>query len=62
MPFAARGIWSRKGVCWVRVFEEEGQTPVIVMSELPQNRVDVGDQHGRAPGAGADPAPLPAPL
>ena len=25
------------GVCWVRVFEETGQPPVIVMGELPQN-------------------------
>lgn len=36
---AFRGTWDREphGVCWVRVFEEDGQTPVIVMSELPQN-------------------------
>jgi hypothetical protein len=35
-----RGTFDREphGVCWVRVFEEAGQTPVIVMSELPQNR------------------------
>ena len=35
----SRGTWDRepKGVCWVRVFAEEGQTPVIVMSEFPQN-------------------------
>jgi hypothetical protein len=35
-----RGMWDKdpEAVCWVRVFEEEGQTPVIVMSELPQNR------------------------
>lgn len=35
-----RGTFDREphAVCWVRVFEEAGQTPVIVMSELPQNR------------------------
>lgn len=34
-----RGTFDRepRGVCWVRVFEEDGQTPVIVMGELPQN-------------------------
>jgi hypothetical protein len=33
------GTFDREpyGVCWVRVFEEEGRTPVIVMSEVPQN-------------------------
>ena len=37
--YAFRGTWDQepRGVCWVRVFEEAGQTPVIVMSELPQN-------------------------
>ena len=36
---AFRGMWDREpeAVCWVRVFEEEGQTPVIVMSEHPAN-------------------------
>jgi hypothetical protein len=36
---AFRGTFDREphGVCWVRVFYEDGQTPVIVMSELPQN-------------------------
>jgi hypothetical protein len=34
-----RGTWDLDphGVCWVRVFEEDGQTPVIVISELPRN-------------------------
>jgi hypothetical protein len=34
-----RGMWDREpdAVCWVRVFEEEGQTPVIVMAEHPDN-------------------------
>jgi hypothetical protein len=34
-----RGMWDREpeAVCWVRVFAEEGQTPVIVMSEHPAN-------------------------
>ena len=34
-----RGMWDKEpeAICWVRVFEDEGQTPVIVMSELPQN-------------------------
>ena len=37
--YAFRGTFDREphGVCWVRVFEEVGQTPVIVMGELPQN-------------------------
>jgi len=37
--YAFRGTFDRapQGVCWVRVFEEAGQTPVIVMGELPQN-------------------------
>jgi hypothetical protein len=26
-----------QGVCWVQDSEEDRQTPVIVMSELPQN-------------------------
>ena len=36
---AYRGTWDRvpEAVCWVRVFEEDGQTPVIVMSEIPHN-------------------------
>src|SRR5689334_9642 len=34
-----RRMWDRErdAVCWVRVFEEPGQTPVIVMSEHPNN-------------------------
>ncbi len=37
--YAFRGTFDREphGVCWVRVFEEAGQTPVIVMGEPPQN-------------------------
>lgn len=37
--YAYRGTWDLEphGICWVRVFEAEGQTPVIIMSELPQN-------------------------
>ena len=35
--YAFRGTFDREshGVCWVRVFEEASQTPVIVMGELP---------------------------
>lgn len=35
----AFGTWDLEphGVCWVRVFGEEGQAPVIVMGELSQN-------------------------
>jgi hypothetical protein len=38
--YAFRGTWDLepRGVCWVRVFEEPGQTPVIVMGELPRIR------------------------
>ena len=34
-----RGMWDTEpeAVCWVRVFEEPGQTPVIVMGEHPDN-------------------------
>jgi hypothetical protein len=35
-----RGMWARENadaICWVRVFEEEDQTPVIVMAEHPRN-------------------------
>ena len=34
-----RGTWDREreAVCWVRVFEDAGQTPVIVMAEHPDN-------------------------
>jgi hypothetical protein len=34
-----RGTFDQEphGVCWVRVFEDEGKTPVIVIGELPQN-------------------------
>jgi hypothetical protein len=36
---AFRGTFDREphAVCCVRVFEEEGHTPIIVMSGLPQN-------------------------
>ena len=36
--YAFRGTFDREphGVCWVRVFEEAGRTPVIVMGELPR--------------------------
>jgi hypothetical protein len=34
-----RGTWDQEAhrLCWVRVFKEDGLTPVIVLSELPQN-------------------------
>jgi len=34
-----RGTWDREpaAVCWVRVFEEPGEAPVIVLGELPGN-------------------------
>ena len=37
--YAFHGTFDREphGVCWVRMFEETGQTPVIVMGEPPQN-------------------------
>src|SRR5918995_6930310 len=37
--YAFRGTFDREPheVCWVRVFEDASQNPVIVMGELPQN-------------------------
>ena len=36
---AFRGMWDTApdAICWVRVFAEAGQTPVVVMSEHPHN-------------------------
>jgi hypothetical protein len=37
--YAYAGMWDRdpEAVCWVRVFEDQDQTPVIVMAEHPRN-------------------------
>jgi hypothetical protein len=44
--YAFRGTFDREphGVCWVRVFEEASQTPVIEMGELPQNTSTVEER------------------
>jgi hypothetical protein len=35
---AYRGVWTTDGgTCRIRIFEEEGQTPVVICSELPAN-------------------------
>ena len=35
--FPADTAGKPQGICWVRVFDREGETPVVVLSELPQN-------------------------
>ena len=32
-----RGYWSDGGRCRIRIYREEGQTPVVVCSQLPDN-------------------------
>jgi hypothetical protein len=32
-----RGYWSDGGKCRIRIFREEGQSPVVVCSQLPDN-------------------------
>lgn len=32
------GLWSPGGVCRVRIYDEEGRIPVVVLTELPRNR------------------------
>lgn len=38
-PYAYRGTWDAEpeGVCRLRIFAQEGRTPVMVCSELPEN-------------------------
>lgn len=33
-----RGYWSDGGKCWIRVYQEDGQVPVVVCSQLPDSR------------------------
>jgi hypothetical protein len=32
-----RGYWSEGGKCRIRIYQEDGHTPVVVCSELPHN-------------------------
>jgi hypothetical protein len=32
-----RGYWSGGGRCRIRIFLEEGQAPIVICSELPDN-------------------------
>ncbi len=32
-----RGLWDEGGVCRIRIFQREGETPVVVCTELPEN-------------------------
>jgi hypothetical protein len=32
-----RGYWSEGGKCRIRIYQEDGHTPVVVCSELPDN-------------------------
>lgn len=33
-----RGYWSEGGICRIRIYREEGREPVVVCSQLPENR------------------------
>jgi hypothetical protein len=32
-----RGYWSDGGKCRIRIYQEDGRTPVVVCSQLPDN-------------------------
>lgn len=32
-----RGYWSEGGKCRIRIYREDGQTPVVICSQLPDN-------------------------
>jgi hypothetical protein len=32
-----RGYWSDGGKCRIRIYQEDGQNPVVVCSQLPEN-------------------------
>jgi hypothetical protein len=32
-----RGYWSEGGKCRIRIYQEDGQTPVVICSQLPDN-------------------------
>jgi hypothetical protein len=32
-----RGYWSDEGMCRIRVYQEDGQAPVVICSQLPDN-------------------------
>jgi hypothetical protein len=38
MVYPYRGYWDDDGLCRIRLFAADGRTPVIVASELPENR------------------------
>jgi hypothetical protein len=33
-----RGYWSEGGVCRIRIYEERGRYPVVICSQLPENK------------------------
>ena len=33
-----RGYWSEGGKCRIRIYQEEGQNPVVICSQLPENK------------------------
>jgi hypothetical protein len=33
-----RGYWDDGGVCRIRIYEAEDREPVVICSELPENR------------------------
>lgn len=33
-----RGYWDEGGVCRIRIYQEEEQVPVVVCSQLPENK------------------------
>ncbi len=36
--YAYRGMFTDGAVCRIRIYEERGQTPVVIASELPENQ------------------------
>jgi hypothetical protein len=33
-----RGYWSDGGKCRIRIYQEDGQAPVVICSQLPENK------------------------
>ena len=32
-----RGYWSNRGKCRIRIYQEDGQVPMVICSQLPDN-------------------------
>jgi len=33
-----RGYWSEGGKCWIRIYQTHGDEPVVICSQLPENK------------------------